>query len=96
MVLSKWGEVNGKWADGDLDGDLNFTSSSVLRSGPLSPGNLNKPLLCRIVKVCFLAALVQLVQDTAPFVDGQDYEARSRLMQCAAKYLQTSVWCLRS
>ena len=30
MVLSKWGQVNGKWADGDLDGDLNFASSSVL------------------------------------------------------------------
>ena len=54
-------------ADGDLDGDLNFTSSSVLRSGPLSPGNLNKPLLCRIVKVCFLAALVQLVSRHCAF-----------------------------
>ncbi|CAE6937618.1 unnamed protein product [Symbiodinium sp. CCMP2592] len=53
MVLSKWGDVSKKWADGDLDGDLNFASSPV----------------------CFLAALVRLIQDTAPYVDAQDYEA---------------------
>ena len=30
MVLSKWGDVNKKWAGGDLDGDLNFASSPAL------------------------------------------------------------------
>ena len=39
------------------------------------------------MKVCFLDALVRLVQDTALFVDAQDYEARSRLLQCAVKLL---------
>ncbi|CAE7039304.1 unnamed protein product, partial [Symbiodinium sp. KB8] len=53
MVLSKWGDVNKKWAGGDLDGDLNFASSPV----------------------CFLDALVRLIQDTAPYVDAQDFEA---------------------
>ncbi|CAE7843479.1 unnamed protein product, partial [Symbiodinium necroappetens] len=74
MVLSKWGDVNKKWAGGDLDGDLNFASSPA----------------------CFLDALVRLIQDTAPYVDAQDFEACSSVMHCAAMCMHISVWCLRS